>query len=314
MRPGRTPRPAGLRGLLRPPLAAALRLGGGAAVAAPFQGILDRLATPAAGAWSVARVLRTAWLEQPLIRLRRASDDAESDFGADENGLLDVASIATFLTATTGAGTAWKDQSGNDNHGTQATGASQPAYVASGINSLPSWSFVGGANGPRFNAANSATLENLFATGGTLVVVMAMETTADRIVSKNDSSGWAVVRNGGNPNFYLAHGTAQASARTNGMEFSTNAAALLIVTYDGGTSGNGVNFRKSGSATSRVTLNSGAGSQASDAVAGLTIGARFSGGANPFIGQMIEVMLFRELLAGDDLTTLEADIIGFYGL
>ena len=82
------------------------------------------------------RKLLTAYAGE-CLRIRRASDDGESDFGFDGAGDLDVASIATFLAATTGSIVTWYDQSGNTNDAVQATDAEQPPYVASGINSLP---------------------------------------------------------------------------------------------------------------------------------------------------------------------------------
>lgn len=278
----------------------------------PFVGILDQLSTASVGAWSMRRLTNT--YEGDACTLIRASDSTTQAIGFDADGNFDAATAATFLTATTGKGTAWNDQSGNGNDASQATDASRPAYTASAINSLPMWDFLGGVNAPRFNAANSASLQNLFASGGTLVVVMAMETTADRIVSKGDTNGWGLVRNGGNPAFYCAFDTSSANARTNGSEFSTNAAALLVVTYNGGTSGNNTLFYKNGSATTRLTISSGTGSQKSDAASGLSIGARFTTGANPFVGKMAEVMLFPAVLSSEDLATLTANIAAYYGL
>lgn len=82
-----------------------------------------------------------------LIRLRRDSDNAESDFGyVTATGLLDAAAIATWLSSATGYVVTWYDQSGNGRNATQATAGSQPAYVASGVNSLPTLQFDGSAD------------------------------------------------------------------------------------------------------------------------------------------------------------------------
>lgn len=102
--------------------------GGGSSVPA-FEGILDQLATPAAGAWSVARRL-TADYEGDLIRLRRASDNAESDFGFDGDGVLDTAAVATWIGGSSGRVVTIYDQIGAQNL-TQGTAANQPGYTAS---------------------------------------------------------------------------------------------------------------------------------------------------------------------------------------
>jgi hypothetical protein len=60
------------------------------------------------------------------MRVRRASDDAETDIGFDGNGDLDTAAIATHCGASTGWTVTWYDQSGNSNNATQATASAQP--------------------------------------------------------------------------------------------------------------------------------------------------------------------------------------------
>lgn len=104
--------------------------GEAAAEGYPLDGI-DNIAT----AFSVRRLL-TAY-EGAALRLRRSSNDDEDDFGFDANGDLDTAAIATFIGAGSGFVKTWYDQSGNARNATQATDASQPAYVASLIGSKP---------------------------------------------------------------------------------------------------------------------------------------------------------------------------------
>jgi hypothetical protein len=68
------------------------------------------------------------------IRVRRSSDNTEQDIGF-VSGNLDTASLLTFVgTGGTDNGfiRTWYDQSGNGNHATQTTNASQPQIVASG--------------------------------------------------------------------------------------------------------------------------------------------------------------------------------------
>jgi hypothetical protein len=80
----------------------------------------------------------------PVIRIRRSSDNAESDFTATQvtNGTL-----ATFCGAGNGFVRTWYDQSGSGRHATQTTTANQPQIVSSGsiltVNSKPALLFDG---------------------------------------------------------------------------------------------------------------------------------------------------------------------------
>lgn len=111
--------------------------GGGAAA---FVGAYDAIPSITA-AYGMRRLLSS--YTGNILRLRRASDNAESDFGYVANGDLDTAAIATWLTATTGYVVTWYDQSGGSKNATQTTAAAQPLYVASGQNSKPVARFEG---------------------------------------------------------------------------------------------------------------------------------------------------------------------------
>lgn len=93
-----------------------------------------------AAAYSFRRI-RNAF-QGALVRLRRDSDDTESDFGA---GLpaLDTSAIATWLGGADGFVVTWYDQSGNGRNLTQATAVAQPAYSASLGNGRPGMTFDG---------------------------------------------------------------------------------------------------------------------------------------------------------------------------
>jgi hypothetical protein len=99
-----------------------------------FAGDLDAFDSSIVGAWSVARRLLTSY-EGPLIRLRRGNDNAESDLSAGGDGNL--AGVSSFLGGNAGYGRLIYGQKGAVNW-SQTTAASQPAFVASGINSKPS--------------------------------------------------------------------------------------------------------------------------------------------------------------------------------
>lgn len=113
-----------------------VRLSGGAS----FAGAYDAIPNIAA-AYGMHR-LRSAYAGN-LLRLRRSSDNAESNFGYVANGDLDAAAIAAFVGGGSGYVTTWYDQSGNGYNAVQTTAANQPLYVASNINSLPALRFDG---------------------------------------------------------------------------------------------------------------------------------------------------------------------------
>jgi hypothetical protein len=99
--------------------------GGGAA---PFQGLLD-LYPNAAAAYSL-RKLRAAY-SGSAVRIRRSSDNAESDIGFLNNE-FDIAAAQTFCGAGNGFVTTWYDQENSFNL-TNSTASTQPQIVASGV-------------------------------------------------------------------------------------------------------------------------------------------------------------------------------------
>lgn len=64
-----------------------------------------------------------------VVRVRRSSDSAESDFTATE---ITDGTLATWATGTDGFVVTWYDQAGS-NDATQSTAAAQPKLVASGV-------------------------------------------------------------------------------------------------------------------------------------------------------------------------------------
>ena len=98
-----------------------------------------------AQAYGLRKVITTTAVTKP-IRVRRSSDNTESDIGFS-GANLDTAALLTFCGAGNGFITKWYDQSGNGRDLLQATTASQPQIVASGVvlsnNGRPAVSFDG---------------------------------------------------------------------------------------------------------------------------------------------------------------------------
>lgn len=101
----------------------------------------------AAAAYSL-RKLRTAYTSS-AIRVRRSSDNTETDIGFVDNE-LDTVSLLSFVGANNGFVTVWYDQSGEGNNFIQPTAANQPKIINSGSilfeNGLPCLLFNGTNN------------------------------------------------------------------------------------------------------------------------------------------------------------------------
>ena len=83
----------------------------------------------AAAAYSL-RKLRSAYTGA-AIRVRRSSDNTETDIGFSGGG-LDTTTLTTFVGANNGFISIWYDQSGNGRNASQSTTANQPQIVSSG--------------------------------------------------------------------------------------------------------------------------------------------------------------------------------------
>jgi hypothetical protein len=90
--------------------------------------LLDTLGVTADRAYSL-RQMKSA--NTTAITVRRTSDNTTQDIGFS-GGLLDTASLSTFVGSGSGYVTKWWDQSGNGRHLTQATTSAQPMIVNAG--------------------------------------------------------------------------------------------------------------------------------------------------------------------------------------
>lgn len=110
-------------------------------------------------AYSPARKLLTSYAG-PALRLRRNSDDAESDFGFDASGLVDSIAIASWTGGGNAFVTKLYDQSGNGRHAVQSTASNQPRFVAAEptLDNKPAMDFDGSNDGLLFQNAEVAAL------------------------------------------------------------------------------------------------------------------------------------------------------------
>ena len=116
------------------------------AVGGGYTGPGDLTGLGSAVAFYSMRAFKASGIGGNCIDIKRASDSTTQTFVTVAGGFVDTASIATFLSATTGKITKWYDQTGNGHHATDSTGvayAVSPSGIASGRAAL---SFTG-ANG-----------------------------------------------------------------------------------------------------------------------------------------------------------------------
>ena len=127
-------------------------------------------AYPGATAGYSVRKLSTTY-SGAAIRVRRSSDNTESDIGFDSFGNLDETALTTFVGANNGFVTKWYDQGGSARDFSQTTAANQPRIVSSGVidkaNNIPSLFFgvsndinmtVSAANEPAFDFTNTYSI------------------------------------------------------------------------------------------------------------------------------------------------------------
>ena len=104
--------------------------GSGIVLVKPNPGALDGLGTTiytqAVGAYALRRLFGAYTGAQ--VRLRRSTDDEETDVTFDKYGHLVDFDLTTWIGAATAYVTTWYDQSGNGNNVTQATTSKQPKY------------------------------------------------------------------------------------------------------------------------------------------------------------------------------------------
>jgi hypothetical protein len=97
-----------------------------------FDTIMDSQ-TDVYNAWSMVRLLRGAYYNSPIIRLRRTNDNVESNFGVGTNGLLDESAITTWTGANSATLVTLYAQDGSTRHFTNATPSEQPTFVNAGV-------------------------------------------------------------------------------------------------------------------------------------------------------------------------------------
>ena len=246
-----------------------------------FVGAYDVFAASLAHVYEPARRALTSYTGA-LCRLRRASDDADLDWGYLANGDLDVVSIAAWAGGASYVVSVY-DQVAGDTI-TQAVKVNQPLFVASAQN---------GYAGMTFDGTNDY-LKGAFTTGGALSQPITYYSTASsiapidhRYILCDDTDIDGVIRyQGGSVNVYFG--------------VSISASAIDNTTKIVGVTANGV------SSTVRTNGVSVAGNAGAYNPNGITLGAQSGGADNFWSGNILSVIICDPALSLADQVTLES--------
>jgi hypothetical protein len=183
----------------------------------------------AAAAYSL-RKLRTAYTGS-AIRVRRSSDNTETDIGFVSNQ-LDTAAITTFVGAGNGFVTTWYDQSGNVNNTIQTTSGNQPLIVLAGtlytLNGKPSvyWDNV---SSQYLITANFASPISQPISTYTVSKVEAININASVIYDSSTTTGFALLHGGNSESAPLNLSLGINSGTSIGIESTVVATKLVSV-------------------------------------------------------------------------------------
>lgn len=194
----------------------------------PKSFILDGL-SGLVGVTGYQRML-ASW-RSPLIRVRRSSDNAQSDIYARADGHLDSTALRDFVGAGSGFVVTRYDQSGAGRHFTQATAAAQPRIVNAGTTEL-----LGERPAERFGLASGV---GYIGTGFTLAQPYTIIMTWMALGPPPSSEHTLVGREASGSSYIYAPGSqvrVNAGVQIIPAAYTANVPQLLAFVFNGGAS------------------------------------------------------------------------------
>jgi hypothetical protein len=263
----------------------------------------------ASGAYSL-RKLRTNYTGNAVL-VRRSSDDTTQAIGFDGSGNLDTTALVNFATNNGAVPTAnafvvtWYDQSGFDNHVTNATAAKQPQIVRNG-------SVITKSGKPviYFPQDEGRSLRNATAVVGvpnSMINVGGIDNLfyASLVMSHVGMSNGNAI--------YIVNGSGITGTKVGVVDIGTNSFAtekvLNIVSMVQPTGATATSIFLNGN---EATITSGATASTATPSPGIAIGARGDNGAfsgNSFISESI---LFPSVLSTPNRSTIENNQYVYY--
>ena len=263
---------------------------------AGFTGAYDAFAASIVHAYEPARRVLSTYTGS-LVRLRRASDNAERNFTYLANGNLDVAAIAAWAGGASYVVTVY-DQGGFADNVTMAVAANQPLYVANARNGhagmlhdgtsdhLEGAFTTGGALSQPFGIYAVSQLDNSIIADGDYHYLATDDTAAVSVLYKNNSDKWAIYSGA-----LLAGNPADANWKIWSTLFNGASSQFWL---------NGV---------SEAAGNAGAVN--SD---GLTVGARFDGTANFWKGYIVSMIICDPSLSDAQRVAMQVQMNSYWGV
>jgi len=271
---------------------------------ATFVGILDDVSVAPVGAWSVAVRLDTDYTGN-LIRVRRASDNAELNIGYGADNYLNTSALTTHCTGTDCFITTVYEQSGNARDLTQTTASEQPKIydAATGVYTCgtaakPCWRGDADSNLTRSDTLGLTGSPNVhiwtsvgetwttgvaFALGFTGGERLAMESAPDENVSFTTTAGYRqydATTSGTGWHYYGLRWTAGGDVTTATVEQDGTALTHYFASNDTDT----INFSNNGTCWGATSFGGGEFAQSS--------------------GEHQTLIVFGQHLTGTDLTNI----------
>ena len=273
-----------------------------ASAAPTFTGVLDGFTAPAF-AFSVRRL--STGHAGPLLRLRRASDNAEQDIGATTSGNLDIATLTTFCGTSSCFISAWYDQSGNGRNATQNLTTRQPRLVNAGTLDVD-----GGRPAPSYTASlpllRSMVVADQTVAATISIVARGTDPSTTRYVlgDRGFCPCGRAVRGLAGGNSYSAFNTGGASVVMNGA--TTQQRVISAVSGSSGMSG----------ALDGTVTTGGTSSYFQPSLVPFLIGGSDAANGAPgdWLGTISEVMLFNATLTTSARQALERNQGAYYGI
>ncbi len=264
----------------------------------------------AAAAYSL-RALNSAYTGS-AIRVRRSSDNTETDIGFVSNQ-LDTVSLLSFVGAGDGFVTVWYDQSGNGINSTQSTAASQPKIATSGIiefeNGMPTITFDGTSDYLTKGVGNSLDYSgnNIFSFAVCVASTQDSRVYADDILGVQ---GYIISRPYGTAasKTSINDGNGYKTPNTNPASLSTQS---LLTTEIIGSSGS-FKSRQNSVLQNDITLSPWDGSIGTSGTAGFAIGAGANGGQN-FSGNIQSLIIYTSNQSSNRVS-IESNINSYYSI
>ncbi|WP_345257882.1 glycine-rich protein [Flaviaesturariibacter amylovorans] len=246
---------------------------------------------PASARMAVGMHRLSSGYSGPALRIRRASDNSSMDFGFSGAG-LDLPAITAFLGASDGYCSRLYDQSGNGNHLVQDNTAQQPLFVVQGINGKPALRFSS-------NPARFMTNSTNFPVPYTAIYTARQNGPARGRMLSAVSSNWLLGWHNGNKRMAHFDGWVSPSgaipADNGTYTYTATRSAGVSTVYE-----NGVQLYSNAS---------GGGS-----INGVQMNGWYGGAHELSDADFTDVLLFNGVLSATDLTAMERNTGGYYGV